>query len=171
ISVTGTVTESGSGIPLEGVTIQAQTGRETQAFSMKQGVSDSSGHYFIDDVDAGSYQLSARKSGYQAKTQNLTVGGDNAQSDFALDRGTGMGIQANDGLTGLPLRGISVLAYAAGGSVAFSGTVSLDSTGRGELASRGPGVYAIYVFSNGYSPRSFPSVQVPSPPLGVALTP
>jgi len=171
ISVTGTVTESGSGIPLEGVTVQAQTGRETQAFSMKQGVSDSSGHYFIDDVDPGSYQLSARKSGYQAKTQNLTVAAESSQSDFALDRGTGMGIQANDGLTGLPLRGISVLAYAAGGSVAFSGTVSLDSTGRGELASLGPGVYAIYVFSNGYSPRSFASVQVPSPTLGAALTP
>jgi hypothetical protein len=171
ISVTGTVTESGSGMPLEGVTVQAQTGRETQAFAMKQGTSDSSGHYFIDDVDPGSYQLTARKADYQQKSQTVTVGGDNAQSDFALDRGTGLGIQAADGLTGLPLRGISVLAYAAGGTIAFSGTVSLDSSGRGELASLGPGAYALYVFSNGYSPRSFPSVQVPSPTLGVALTP
>jgi protocatechuate 3,4-dioxygenase beta subunit len=171
ISVTGTVTESGSGIPLEGVTVQAQTGRETQAFAMKQGTTDSSGHYFIDDVDPGSYQLTARKADYQQKSQTVTVGSDNAQSDFALDRGTGLGIQAADGLTGLPLRGISVLAYAAGGTIAFSGTVSLDSSGRGELASLGPGAYALYVFSSGYSPRSFPSVQVPSPTLGVALTP
>ncbi len=171
ISVTGTVTESGSGIPLEGVTVQAQTGRETQTFAMKQGTSDSSGHYFIDDVDPGSYLLTAQKADYQEKSQNLTVGSDDAQADFALDRGTGLGIQAGDGLTGLPLRGISVLAYGAGGTVAFSGTVSLDSSGRGELASLGPGVYSLYVFSNGYSPRSFPSVQVPSPTLAVALTP
>ena len=171
ISVTGMITETGSGIALEGVTVQAQTGRETQAFAMKQGVTDSSGRYFIDDVDPGAYQLSARKSGYQLKTQAINVASDNVTSDFALDRGTGIGIQANDGLTGLPLRGINVLAYAGGGSVAFSGGVSLDSTGRGEVSSLGPGVYSIYFFSNGYSPRSFPAVQVPSPTITVALTP
>ncbi|HKF41697.1 MAG TPA: carboxypeptidase regulatory-like domain-containing protein [Thermoanaerobaculia bacterium] len=171
ISVTGMITETGSGVALEGVTVQAQTGKETQAFAMKQGVTDSSGRYFIDDVDPGAYQLSARKSGYQLKTQAINVASDNVTSDFALDRGTGIGIQANDGLTGLPLRGINVLAYGAGGSVAFSGSVSLDSTGRGEVSSLGPGVYAIYFFSNGYSPRSYPSVQVPSPTLTVALTP
>ncbi|MGE5716240.1 MAG: carboxypeptidase regulatory-like domain-containing protein, partial [Acidobacteriota bacterium] len=171
ISVTGTVTEAGSGAPLEGVTVQAQTGRETQSFTMKQGVTDSSGRYFIDDVDPGAYQLSARRSGYQARTQTVNVAGENVQSDFALDRGAGLGIQANDGLTGLPLRGISVLAFGAGGSVAYSGSVSLDSTGRGEIASLAPGVYAVYVFSSGYSPRSFPSVQVPSNMLPVSLTP
>ncbi|HSB37109.1 MAG TPA: carboxypeptidase regulatory-like domain-containing protein, partial [Thermoanaerobaculia bacterium] len=171
ISVTGTVTESGSGVPLEGVTVQAQTGNETQAFAMKQGVTDSSGHYFIDDVDPGSYQLTARKAEYQMKTQSLTVGSDSAQSDFALSRGTGVGIQANDGLTGLPLRGVSVIAFGAGGSIAFNGTISLDSSGRGDVGSLGPGAYALYVFSNGYSPRSFPSVMVPSATLGVALTP
>ncbi|HSP95330.1 MAG TPA: carboxypeptidase regulatory-like domain-containing protein, partial [Thermoanaerobaculia bacterium] len=171
ISVTGTVTESGSGVPLEGVTVQAQTGNETQAFAMKQGVTDSSGHYFIDDVDPGSYQLTARKAEYQMKTQSLTVGSDSAQSDFALSRGTGVGIQANDGLTGLPLRGVSVIAFGAGGSIAFNGTISLDSSGRGDIGSLGPGAYALYVFSNGYSPRSFPSVMVPSATLGVALTP
>jgi len=171
ISLTGTVTESDSGDPLEGVTVQAQTGKETQAAGMKQGVTDSSGHYFIDDVDSGAYQLTARKSGYQMKNQSVTIGGDNAQADFALDRGTGLGIRANDGLTGLPLRGVSVIAYGAGGSIAFSGAVSLDSTGRGEIGSLGPGAYALYIFSNGYSPRSFPSVMVPSATLGVALTP
>jgi hypothetical protein len=88
ISITGTVTEAGSGDPLEGVTIQAQTGNDPQ-FRGKQGVSDSSGHYFIDDVDPGSYQLNARKAGYQAKTLTVNVAGDSAQSDLAMDRGSG----------------------------------------------------------------------------------
>jgi hypothetical protein len=171
ISITGTVTESGSGDPLEGVTIQAQTGADPQFRGGKQGVSDSSGHYFIDDVDPGSYQLNARKAGYQAKTQTVNVAGDSAQSDLAMDRGTGLSIRGNDGLTGLPLRGVSVVAYGGGGGVAFSGSVSLDSTGKGEITSLAPGVYAFYIFSNGYSPRSFPSVQVPAATLPVALTP
>jgi protocatechuate 3,4-dioxygenase beta subunit len=171
ISITGAVTESGSGDPLEGVTVQAQIGNETQSRGMKQGVSDSSGHYFIDDVDPASYQLNARKSGYQAKSQTVNVAGDNAQADLALDRGTGLSIRANDGLTGLPLRGVSVIAFGGGGAVAFSGTVSLDSTGRGDITSLAPGAYAFYIFSNGYSPRSFPSVQVPASTLPVALTP
>ena len=84
-AITGTVTESGSGDPLEGVTIQAQTGSDPQFRGGKQGVSDSSGHYFIDDVDPGSYQMNARKSGYQAKTQTVNVAGDSAQADLALD--------------------------------------------------------------------------------------
>lgn len=171
ISITGTVTESGSGDPLEGVTVQAQLGNETQSRGMKQGVSDSSGQYFIDDVDPGSYQMNARKAGYQAKSQTVNVAGDNAQANLALDRGTGLGIRANDGLTGLPLRGISVIVYGGGGAVAFSGTVTLDSTGRGEITSLAPGAYAFYIFSNGYSPRSFPSVQVPTSILPVLLTP
>jgi hypothetical protein len=170
ISITGTVTESGSGDALEGVTVQAQTGTDTQFRGMKQGVSDSSGHYFIDDVDPGSYQLNARKSGYQTKNQTINVAGDNAQADLAMDRGTGLSIRGNDGLTGLPLRGVSVVVYS-GGSIAFSGTVSLDSTGKGDITSLAPGVYAFYIFSNGYSPRSFPAVQVPSSTLPVALTP
>jgi protocatechuate 3,4-dioxygenase beta subunit len=171
ISITGTVTESGSGDPLEGVTVQAQTGQETQSMGMKQGVTDSSGHYFIDNVDPASYQLTARKSGYQMKSQTVNVAGENAQADLALDRGSGLGIRANDGLTGLPLRGVSVIAYGGGGAVAYSGTVSLDSTGHGEITSLAPGAYALYVFSNGYSPRSFPSVQVPAATLPVLLTP
>lgn len=171
ISIMGTVTESGSGDPLEGVTVQAQTGKETQSLGMKQGVTDSSGRYFIDDVDPASYQLNARKSGYQMKSQTVNVAGENAQADFALERGAGLGIRANDGLTGLPLRGVSVIAYGGGGAVAYSGTVTLDSTGHGEITSLAPGAYALYVFSNGYSPRSFPSVQVPAATLPVALTP
>src|SRR4029077_7456680 len=90
--------------------------------------------------------------------------------DLAMDRGTGLSIRANDGLTGLPLRGVSVIAYA-GSAVAFSGSVSLDSTGKGDISSLAPGVYAFYIFSNGYSPRSFPTVQVPTSLLPAVLTP
>lgn len=78
-------------------------------------------------------------------------------------------MRAVDGLTGLPLRGLVALAFSANGAVAFSGSVSLDSDGKGEISSLPPGRYSLYLYSNGYATRSF-TVQVPSPPLAAALT-
>jgi hypothetical protein len=69
------------------------------------------------------------------------------------------------------LRGVLGRRRGGGGGIAFQGSVSLDSTGKGEITSLAPGVYSFYIFSNGYSPRSFPSVQVPTATLPVALTP
>lgn len=170
-SVTGTVSEEGSGEPLEGVTVQAQTGRETATFAMKQGMTDSVGHYFIDDVDSGPYQVTARKSGYELKTHSLAVASESVELNLALRRGAGLTIRVNDGLTGLALHGVSVLAYAANGTVAFQGSVNLDSTGKGEVSSLAPGRYSIYVFSDGYAPRTLAAVDAPAPMIPLAMTP
>jgi hypothetical protein len=138
---------------------------------MKRAVTDSRGSYSLDDVDPGNYQLTARKDGYQLKTQPVSVGSSSVERNISLDRGSGLSIRAVDGLTAIPLRSISALAYSAGGSVAFSGMVSLDSEGKGEIASLAPGSYSLSVFSDGYAPRSFPAIVVPSPPLTIGLTP
>lgn len=171
VSITGTVSEEGSGDPLEGVMVQAQAAQQGTSFSVKQARTDSNGHYFLDDLDSGNYKLSASKGGYQAKTQTITIGAESAESNIALQRSEGLTIHASDGLTGLPLKGLTAVAYAPGGTVAFRGTVNLDSTGRGEITSLGAGAYSLYLFSDGYSPRSFPSLQIPSPAVAVALTP
>jgi hypothetical protein len=138
---------------------------------MKSVSTDSLGFYALDAMDPGSYQVTARKDGYRLKTQTVSVGTSPAESNFALARGAGVSIQAADGQTGLALRGLSVLAFSATGTVVFSGSVSLDSEGKGEISSLAPGSYAVYVFSQGYAPRSFPVVSVPSPTLAVAMTP
>jgi protocatechuate 3,4-dioxygenase beta subunit len=171
VSLVGFVTESGSGEPIEGASVQAETGRETGALAMKSASTDSRGFYTLDAMDPGSYQVTARKDGYQLKTQTVSVGTSPAESNFTLARGAGVSIQAADGQTGLALRGLSVLAFSATGTVVFSGSVSLDSEGKGEISSLPPGSYAVYVFSQGYAPRSFPVVSVPSPTLAVAMTP
>ena len=138
---------------------------------MKRAVTDSRGFYSLDDVDSGNYQLTARKEGYQLKTQPVSVGSSSVERNVSLDRGSGLSIRAVDGLTSIPLQSVYALAYSSTGSLVFSGSVSLDSEGRGEISSLTPGGYAISLFSEGYAPRSFPSVQVPSPPLLVGLTP
>jgi hypothetical protein len=151
--------------------VQAETGKEAATFAMKTSTSDSSGHFEIDGIDPGTYQVTARKSGYELQTQSASVGTDPAQANFTLKRGSGLTIIAVDGLTGLPMHGLTALAFSASGGVAYQGSVSLDASGRGEISSLAPGQYSIYLFSDGYSPRSIRSVTVPSPPASMAMTP
>ncbi len=171
VSISGVVTEAGSSDPIEGANVQAESGSETTAFTMKRAVTDSRGSYSIDDLDSASYQVTARRAGYELKTQPASVGSASVELNFQLSRGAGLAVRAVDGLTGLPLRELRVLAYTGNRTVAFSGGISLDSEGKGEIASLGPGLYALYFFSGGYAPRSIPSVQVPSPALTVPMTP
>jgi protocatechuate 3,4-dioxygenase beta subunit len=171
VSISGIVTEAGSNDPIERASVQAESGSETSAFAMKRAVTDSRGFYSIDDVDTASYQVTARRDGYELQTQPASITSSSVELNFQLSRGAGLAVRAVDGLTGLPLRDLRVLAYSSNRTVAFSGGISLDSEGRGEISSLAPGVYALYVFSGGYAPRSIPSVQVPSPTLTVPMTP
>lgn len=169
--ITGTVVEDGSGTPLEGAVVQVETGKETSTLAMKSASTDSSGNYSIDGVDPGTYQVTARKSGYQLKTQTATVSTDPAQANFSLTKGSGITIQVTDGMTGYPLHGVTAVAFGGNGTVAFQGSVSLDSSGKGEISSLSSGRYSIYVFSDGYAPRCLPAVDAPSPGVSVIMTP
>ena len=175
IQLRGTVTEAGSGEPLDNVMIQAQLQSAPGAaggrsFAAKSAVTDSTGAYFIEDVDSGPYQVTARRSEYQAKTQTLTVGGDSSTLDFGLQRGEGISIRVGDGITGVPLKAVTVAAQAGDGSVAFQGFVSLDSTGKGEITSLAPGRYVVHFFSDGYAPGTA-VMNAPSALVSLALTP
>jgi len=171
MTISGVVTDSGSNEPIQGASVQAEAGRETSAFTMRRAVTDSRGSYSLDDVDSGNYQVTARKEGYQLKTQPVAVGSSSVELNLSLARGSGLAIRAADGLTGVPLVSLYALAYSETGAVVFSGGVSLDSEGKGEISSLAPGRYALYVFSQGYAARSFPILQVPAPTLAVGMTP
>ena len=170
-ALSGTVTDSGDGQPIANATVQAETGQEAQAFSVKRATTDSNGFYSVSDLDPGSYRVTARMNGYRMKTQAAGVGSDPAEVDFSLDKGSGAQIRVTDGATGMPLGGVAALVFSADGMIAFQGSVALDSTGTGEIASLAPGRYAIYLFSGGYAPRSLPAVDVPSDPIPVSMTP
>jgi protocatechuate 3,4-dioxygenase beta subunit len=170
LSISGVVTDSGSKEPIEGTSVQAESGAEAGPYSIKRATTDSRGLYLIDNVDPGDYQVSARKEGYQLKTQPVSVSGSAAEVNLSLARGDGLAVRAVDGLTGLPLRWLIVLAYASNGTVAFSGGVPLDAEGKGEIPSLTPGQYSLSLSAAGYAQRSFP-VQVPSGTFAVTLTP
>jgi protocatechuate 3,4-dioxygenase beta subunit len=168
-SLSGTVRDE-SGQPIDGADVQAETGQETQAFSVKRGVTDSNGSYSIEDLDPGNYRVTARKTGYRLDTEPATVGSDPASLDFTLKNGSGLSIRVADGQTGIPLSGVQALAFAADGTVAYQGRISLGADGTGEVPSLSDGAYTLYVFSDGYAARSLP-VNVPSSQVVLAMTP
>jgi uncharacterized GH25 family protein len=173
IQVNGTVTEAGSGEPLDNATVQLQIqapAGPTGGFGgMKTASGDSIGHYFVDDVDPGTYQATARRDGYQAQAQTLTVGGDSPTLNFGLQRGEGISIRVGDGITGLPLSGVIVAAVGVSGSVGYQGSVTLDSTGKGEVSSLAPGRYTVHFRSDGYASRTA-VIDAPSPLVPITLT-
>jgi protocatechuate 3,4-dioxygenase beta subunit len=171
LAVSGTVTDSASGKPVDGASIQLETGTEAQSASVKRAVTDSNGYYTVADLEGGSYQVTARKAGYQLKVQTASLDSQSAEVDFALDPGSGVAIQVTDGVTGIPLGGVSALAFGSTGGIAFQGAVSLDATGTGEIPSLAPGQYSVYVFSAGYAPRAMSPLSVPSGTVPVAMTP
>lgn len=171
VALSGSVIDTTTSQPIEGASVQAEIGSETQATSIKRTITDSNGSYSIDDLDPGNYQVSARKSGYQMKTQTLSVASDAAQLDFTLQPGAGVQIRVVDLQWGLPLKAVNVLAFAANGTVASQGSVSLDATGTGEIPSLTQGRYSIYVFSDGYASRTLAAVDVPAPLVTIVMTP
>lgn len=170
LTISGLVTDAGSNEPIEGATIQAETGRERTGVPARYAATDSRGFYSLEGLDSGDYQITARKDGYQLKTLPVSVASAPAEVNVSLTRGAGLTIRAVDGMTGLPLRSLTVLAYAGSGSLAFTGSVPLDAEGKGEVSSLSPGGYALYVFSQGFASRSYP-VTIPSPMLSIAMTP
>ena len=56
-------------------------------------------------------------------------------------------------------------------SPVFTGAVSLDGNGLGEIPSVPPGTYTLTASASGYAVATIPGVTVPSAPVTVSLTP
>jgi hypothetical protein len=168
--VSGVVRDAVSGEPLADARIRAEKGSEASGMGPSRGFSDSRGYYAIEDLEAGTYKVTAQRDGYQQKTQSVSIADTSAEASFSLPRGSALSVSVIDGLTGLPLKGLDVVALNSG-SVAFQGPVQLDASGRGEISALAPGRYAVHFFSAGYAPRVLPAVDVPSPSLSIPMTP
>ncbi len=77
INITGTVTEDGSGSPLENVKIELLNTSYSPVYT------DASGNYST-YVTEGTYQIKASKTGYTAVTQNVNITTSNTVVDFTL---------------------------------------------------------------------------------------
>jgi hypothetical protein len=164
----GVVVDGATHQPLADVVVQATA--RTAARGPRNASTDSNGRFSLEDLEASSYTLVARKSGYQLLSREVTAvegGGDDLLVELA--RGAGIALEVRDASFGVPLRAVQARATDGAGAVVFAGLVALDSEGRGEVPSLPPGSYALAVYASGYAPASL-VVTVPAPPVLLPLT-
>jgi hypothetical protein len=167
--ISGVVVDAGTGEALGDVAVRIEEGGRGLRFASVVS-SDSSGHFALEDVEPRSYVLSFQKPAYETETREVNAAED-AEVRVELRRGEGLGLLARDGIFGTPLRGLMVRVVDGAGVAVFTGSVPLDSQGRGEIPSVKPGSYELRVASSGYAPVVRPGVVVPSSELAFALTP
>ena len=134
---------------------------------------DSTGRFQFADIAPQAYTLNSSKPDYQYDKRTITAADDGTSENLAVElaRGQGIEIQARDGLAGVPMRSVSVRVLDGSRATVYTGTISLDSTGTGEITSLKPGGYSLYVNASGYATQYVASVSVPSQTLPVQLTP
>jgi protocatechuate 3,4-dioxygenase beta subunit len=165
----GTVVEAESGRPLADVGVRIENEGGGLRF-VNMATTDSSGRFAFEDMEARQYRVSFQKPAYQVENRELTAA---EESDVRVEmkRGEGIGLEARDGIFATPLRGLFVRAVDGAGQTAFSGGLSLDGDGRGEVPSLKPGAYELRAESSGYAPVLRPGVTVPASTISLVLTP
>jgi protocatechuate 3,4-dioxygenase beta subunit len=168
----GVVVEAASKQPLSNVEVRADSGGAASGPRVMMGSrTDSNGRFSIEDLEAKEYVLTAQRAGFEYETQKITAAETGSDAIvIELKRGEGIGVQARDGIFGVPLRGLTARVSDAAGAPVFTGNVALDSEGRGEIPSVKPGQYSAMLDASGYAPITIP-VTVPSPSVSVAMTP
>jgi protocatechuate 3,4-dioxygenase beta subunit/5-hydroxyisourate hydrolase-like protein (transthyretin family) len=167
----GTVIESGSGRPLGDVTVRLEDAGGGGFRFGSMATTDSGGRFSLEDLEPRSYRVSFQKPAYEAETREIEATEDGREVRVELRRGEGLALEARDGIFGTPLRGLLVRVLDAAGAPAFTGSVPLDSDGRGEVPSLKPGSYELRVASAGYAPVVRSGVLAPSTGLVLILTP
>jgi large repetitive protein len=171
----GTVLDGASGLPLES-SVELQ--RATPSGSSGGGpvmrmsaTTDSSGRFGFDDLDPAEYRVTARRSGYESVTRNVTPSDDGADLRLELKRGSGLSIEARDAQMGFGLRGLFVRVQDGAGLDVFAGQVGLDGEGKGEIPGIPAGTYTVIAQASGYAPARVPNVTAPSTILRLSFTP
>jgi 5-hydroxyisourate hydrolase-like protein (transthyretin family) len=167
--LSGVVVESDSGRPLADVQVRVEEG-DAGMRMMLGATTDSSGRFALEDLEPKAYRVSFQKAAYQVESRQLPA---SEESDVRVElrRGEGLSLEARDGLFGTPLRGLFVRVQDASGNTAFSGSVTLDSDGRGEVPALKPGSYELRAESSGYAVAVVRGVAVPSRAVSLLLTP
>ncbi|MCK6685465.1 MAG: carboxypeptidase regulatory-like domain-containing protein [Thermoanaerobaculia bacterium] len=174
LRVSGEVVESGTRRPLANVSVTGLLvafGMETPGRMPPRTQTDSSGKFALEGLDSGRYTLRAERAGYQTATRDIDVSADVADGiTIEMTRGQGLEFVVRDGIYNLPLRGVVLRAEDPATKASYTGQVSLDQDGRGEVSSLRPGTYKIWLGSSGYAPATG-TVTVPGPAVELRLTP
>jgi len=141
-NITGTVTDSASGLPVQGATV---------SYSGGVAISDATGAYRLGNVSSGTYAASAAASGYVPSNQTVVVSsGSNTVLNFALTHAPTLSLsgQVTDASTGRAISGAAV-SYSGGSATS-------DASGNYSFGNVNPGSYQLAVSASGYQNQSRP---------------
>jgi hypothetical protein len=168
-SISGIVTDAESHAPVPSVEVTAVSGHERTSADVRRAVTDSTGRYIVTELDTGTYQVRATRSGYQQAVRMADVRQIEEPWDLGLQRTSGTRLRVLDALNRAPILRANVRVMARG-VLAFAGTLTLDNSGRGELPALASGDYVLAVIVDGYAPRSM-AVQLPVSTIEVPVEP
>lgn len=185
-TISGTVTEAGSGTRLGGVKVCSHVNPYT--FEDTCTTTDASGDYALTSLPAGEYAVHFDDSGVNRNVVSQYYGGSDfypgtrvtlagpgdtlSGIDAELPEGSTIAGTVTDASSGLPIAGIPVCAYAEHGLDGPTGRCeSSESTGAYAIRGLPPGDYEVE-FQSGllnYQPQRFDGSAWPEPPTLVPI--
>jgi hypothetical protein len=161
VTVRGRVVDAADARPLVEADVQLRPSTGPAIFGGGGGQTDASGNFMIENVAAGTYQITADKAGYGHEARQIIIG-DSAPEDvqFRLSPGDGITIRAVDTRdnTALTLRVTRVIDSQGSELPASSFFGNAEMVVKLPLA---PGTYRVTVSVPNYAPRTV-SMSSPS---------
>ncbi len=160
--------ETGDGIPEAQVDVRASDGTGGM-LSSRGAPTDPNGSFTIENVSAGSYQVTAAKDGYGNQSTDLVVG-DSSPDDLTirLSKSGGTRLQIVDARDRRPLDASARVLDTQGRAVSQD-RMRFDPNGGTIKLNLNPGRYQATIFAQGYAPQTF-DIMVPGDQT-LALTP
>ena len=167
-ALTGTVTEDGSGVPVEGVTVTLYEAGGTMFVASE--TTDASGDYDFGEVNRGTFDLEFSAAGYDtewfdgaadAASGSIVIADSNETSspvttaDAALVPGTASisGTVTTDDVSAVPVSDVTVTLYTEAGSKVDDTTTAADGTYT--FGTVGSGDYDLEFTATGYGTEWF----------------
>jgi large repetitive protein len=159
VSVRGHVVDATDTHPLNGANVEIRSTGQT-ALGSRAAQTDASGNFTIDNVAAGTYQVTADKSSYGHDARTITIG-DAAPDDvqFQLSPSDGITIRAVDTRDNTALTvNVQRVVDAQGNDIPSQGGFGSNEVVKLALS---PGVYQVTVMARGYATQTL-SMSSPS---------
>ncbi len=172
----GIVVDAQATMPLPNAVVQIATADPNAAPAggrmARSATTDSNGAFLITDLDPVSYTVNIQKPDYVFTKQDVTAAEQGTDGlTLQMNRGEGIGVIGRDGAYGVPLHGLMARVLDSTRAPVFTGAITLDGNGLGEIPSLPPGTYTLMASASGYAVTTIPGITVPSAPVTVSLTP
>ena len=189
IRITGFVTDSATGEPLDGASIAFKKEGAAPAtvgggfLFQQESRTDASGYYAIEGLEEGTWTLTARRNGYgfESRAVSLAPGVVPGEVTFNLAPVDALSFRAIDSASGLPLRSLGALVLKGGGdplaaagsgaATVFQDRLSADASGLFHLNSLQPGLYRLVLGGQGLGTETLNDLRVPAAETTFTLGP